>query len=370
MVQPRQTRVSQDGFEVHLLAGGSQQHEDAERELLGRGVLLPLPHRAVWARFCPAEAFWFVLVRDPQGRAAGGFTLEVSRNRALPGHLTLCGERFGDALPASTGAPALRALADLIRRDRRILRLDLEVFSPDGERRRALGEALAAAGLRPAPLVRSYPETLTSDLLLSDEEHLAALSVNTRRHIRAVHKRPVAIRLIEDGAFAPRVDDLLRETLQRTGGAHRPVDWRWPIALSQAAPRESRLVGLFRTDAEGPESLLAFAWGCCHGEYGHYDAAGSTRLSDLKMSFAYSLMWDLMCWARHSGARWWDFGGITEGHRGSDDPVGGISDFKRHFSTTVQQVGERWVLEPNPVRSGLARGVSAVATAIRQLRAR
>jgi lipid II:glycine glycyltransferase (peptidoglycan interpeptide bridge formation enzyme) len=77
-----------------------------------------------------------------------------------------------------------------------------------------------------------------------------------------------------------------------------------------------------------------------------------------------------MCWARRSGARWWDFGGITEGHRGSDDPVGGISDFKRHFSTTVQQVGERWVLEPSPVRSGLARGVSAFATAIRRLRAR
>jgi Acetyltransferase (GNAT) domain len=369
MVQPRQTRVGHDSFELHLLAGGSREHVDAERELLGRGVPLPLPHRAVWARFCPADAFWFVLVRDSQGRAAGGFTLEVSRSRALPGHLTLCSERLGDSLPVSIGAPALRALADLIRRDPRILRLDIEVFSADGERRRAIGEALDAAGLRPAPLTRSYPETLTSELLLSDDEHLAALSANTRRHIRAVHKRPVELRLIENDAFAPRVDDLLRETLQRTGGTHRPVDWRWRIALSQAAPGESRLIGLFRTDADGPESLLAFAWGCCHGEYGHYDAAGSTRLADLKMSLSYSLMWDLMCWARRGGARWWDFGGITEGHRGSDDPVGGISDFKRHFSTTVKQVGERWVLEPNPVRSGLARGVSALATAFRQLRA-
>jgi hypothetical protein len=79
-------------------------------------------------------------------------------------------------------------------------------------------------------------------------------------------------------------------------------------------------------------------------------------------------MWDLMCWARRNGASWWDFGGITEGQQGSDDPVGGISDFKRHFSTTVRLVGERWVLEPSFLRSGIAQGVGALARVIRQLR--
>lgn len=370
MVEPRQRRIDQEGYQVQLLAGGSPQHEEAERELLAHGVPLPLPHRAAWARFRPAAGFWFLLVRDSRGECAGGFMVEVSRSRALPGHLLLMSERFGDSLPSPAAAPALGALADLARRDRRILRLDVEIFSPDADRRHALAEALEGAGFSPAPLSRSYPETLTADLALSDEEHLAALSANTRRHVRAINKRPVALRLIEDAALAPRMDALIAETLQRTGGAYEPEDWRWKIELSRSAPEQSRLIGLFHTEIQGPESLLAFAWGCCHGEYAHYDAAGSTRRTDLKMSFAYALMWDLMCWARHNGARWFDFGGITEGHRDSDDPVGGISDFKRHFGSTVQQVGERWTLEPSPIRSGLVRTVLTIAHAIRPQRGR
>ena len=294
--------------------------------------------------------------------------LEVRRSRALPGHLLLLSERFGDSLPLEVAVPTLQGFASLMGRDSRILRVDIEVFSPDAGRRSALGKALAGAGFGPAQLTRSYVETLTGELLLPTEEHLATLSVNTRRHVRAIHKRPVALRLIEDDVFAPRLDALMEETLERTGGAYESQDWRWRIALSKAAPEVSRLIGLFRTDAEGPESLLAFAWGCHHGEYAHYDAAGSTRRSDLKMSFSYAVMWDLMCWARNHGARWWDFGGITSGHGGSDDPVGGISDFKRHFSSNVQQVGERWVLEPNPMRLGLAQGLTAVANAFRRVR--
>ena len=369
MVKPKQARAAQDGYEVQLLTGGGRQHEEAERELLSRGVPLPLPHRAVWARFRPAADFWFVLVRDGAGQCVGGFMLEVNTSRALPGHLLVHSERFGDSLRAELVAPAMRALAALMRGDHRILRLDIEVFAPDPTRRQVLGAALAAAGLRSAPLRRSYTETLTGDLLPSDEEHLAALSVNTRRHIRAIHKRPVVLRRIEDPALAPRLDVLLGETIQRTGGDHQSRDWQWKIALSQAAPHQSRLIGLFRTEAEGPESLLAFAWGCCHGEYAHYDAAGSTRPADLKMSFSYALMWDLMCWARQNGARWFDFGGITHGRMGSDDPLGGISDFKRHFGNAVQRVGEGWVLEPHAFRASLARGVTALANVVRQVRA-
>lgn len=364
MVEPRQTRIGRDGFDVRVLVGGSPEHVEAERELLERGIRLPVSHRAVWARFRPAAGFWFLVVHDARGVAVGGFMVEVSWSRVLPGHLLLFSERFGESLGESAAGPTLNALAGLVRQDRRILRAEIEIFSPDASRRQVLGEALTGAGFSKAPLSRSYAETLAGQLVLSDEEHLAALSANTRRHIRAVQKRPVAIRLIDDPRYGPRMNELLGETLERTGGAYESEDWGWRIALSQAAPSLSRIVGLFRTDRDGPESLLAFAWGCAHGEYAHYDAAGSTRRSDIKMSFSYALMWDLMCWARGTGARWFDFGGITEGTRQSDDPVGGISDFKRHFGDTVLKVGEKWLLEPSPMRSGLARGVTAIANAL------
>ncbi len=124
-------------------------------------------------------------------------------------------------------------------------------------------------------------------------------------------------------------------------------EWGSIIELGRVAPRLSRLVGLFRDGRSDPKSLLAFAWGCAHGEYAHYDAAGSTRPDDLRVPLAYALLWDLICWAKRGGAKWFDLGGITFGHRDSSDPLGGISDFKRYFSKQVVVVGQEWMLEPH-----------------------
>jgi lipid II:glycine glycyltransferase (peptidoglycan interpeptide bridge formation enzyme) len=158
--------------------------------------------------------------------------------------------------------------------------------------------------------------------------------------------------------------------MQRTGGSFETEDWRWRIALSQAAPELSRLIGLFRAETTGPESLLAFAWGCCHGDHAHYEASGSTRPPDLRVSLSYALMWDLMSWARHNGANWFDLGGVPEESVESGDSVGGITDFKRHFSDNIVRVGERWVLEPSALRSSVARGVGVLVKAARLLRSR
>jgi len=256
----------------------------------------------------------------------------------------------------------------LTRVDGRILRLDVEVFSRDANRRQTLGAAFAAAGFATATPSRSYHATLASELPASDQEHLDALSANTRRHIRAVNKHPLLLRPVVDYAFAGRMDALMRETMQRTGGFYESQDWGWRIALSQAAPELSRLIGLFRAETDGPESLLAFAWGCCHGDHAHYEASGSTRPDDLKVSLSYALMWDLICWARRNRVGWFDLGGVPVESTGSSSPVEGIADFKRHFGDTVLKVGERWILEPSALRSKMARSVGALAKFARRLR--
>jgi lipid II:glycine glycyltransferase (peptidoglycan interpeptide bridge formation enzyme) len=73
---------------------------------------------------------------------------------------------------------------------------------------------------------------------------------------------------------------------------------------------------------------------------------------------AYPLAWDLIRWARGQGAVIFDFGGISAGTAESDDPLGGISDFKRRFTDRVERVGEEWVYEPHPARAQLARWTS------------
>jgi len=135
--------------------------------------------------------------------------------------------------------------------------------------------------------------------------------------------------------------------------------------MSAAAPHLSRIAILRRTDVPEPEGVLAFVWGRKHGGVAEYGESGSTRADDLKVSTSYALLWDLMHWARGNGARWFDLGGITGGTTHSEDPLGGISDFKRRFSRHAIDVGEQWELEPHPARAAAARLLSRGADVLR-----
>ncbi len=150
----------------------------------------------------------------------------------------------------------------------------------------------------------------------------------------------------------------MREIMARTGGRHRRHDWPRLVEFCARHPGLARLVGRLHTEVSGPKSLLAFMLSFFHGDHAQYHTAASTGASCLRMSLSYAVAWDLMRWAKSQGATWFDFGGITVGTQGDpDDPLGGISDFKRFFSKQVVDVGEEWTLEPSRVRAGLARGV-------------
>ena len=68
-----------------------------------------------------------------------------------------------------------------------------------------------------------------------------------------ISKRPLALRPIHDPTWAPRMAAVHAETMGRTGGAGRgPDDFARSIRFAAAHPDLSHLVGLFRTDATGP----------------------------------------------------------------------------------------------------------------------
>lgn len=332
-----------------------------EEELLSVGYSLPLEHRTAWARYrSPAES-WFMPIRRADGALAAGFAVEVGLSRSLPGHVVLRAARFGQAWPADVREAGVAALEAMALRDPRVLRLHVELFVTNPEARAELERDLFARGFRAVADPRRYPQTVAIDLRPSEEDILASFSGTARRHIRAVRKHPVSIRAIDDVKWASRMNDIYVETMQRTDGGSRRREWNRCIGFANEHPELSRLVGLYRTDACGADSLLSFAWGCLHGDYVHYDAAASTRQTDLRMPLGYALVWDLCVWAKQRGATWFDFGGITAGHHGSDDRLGGISDFKRGFSSNVVSLGGEWVLEPRPLRARMARAVSSSA---------
>ena len=356
-----------DGFTLSVLRGVSAEREQWERALLESRGALPLPHRSAWATFqgAPADS-WLLTISDAAGRAVGAAAVHVARSRALPGHLLLRCERFGPGIAPEAQRAALRALMAIAHEQRRVLRLSVETFSIDPATRRALESEAEALGFTRMPATRSYEHTLVMSLDGDEAQVFASIHRNARQNVRAVAKNPVDVRAIDDPAYFPRLDQLSRETYARTGGAYDPTDWSKVVALSTAVPSASRLVGLHRTDVDGPQGLLAFAWGCGHGDHAHYSRSASTRDTTVRIPLLYPVLWDLISWAHRNGAKYFDLGGVTLGTAESGDPLGGISDFKRAFSRRVEQVGAEWDYEPRPAQAYAARVVSSASGLVKR----
>lgn len=350
-----------DGYEIQIVSGSDGRRTDLERDLDAAGVALPLQGRLAWRAVDAESGMIFGLVRNGTGRPLCGFGGRVGRSRAYPGFSIVRVERFAEECEAGAARAAVAALGEWVR-SRRVLRLHLEVHTTSQAMRTAVTEACVAFGWR-RHVMRSYAKTVKLDLTPAPEVIFDNLHATARRHIRAVEKRPVEIGVIDDPSFAGRMNELLRESLERTGGRFQRQPFAQLIRFANEHPRLARVVGLFRKDASGPEALIAFAVGYHHGSHTEYGHAGCTRQTDVRMPLMYGLAWDLILWSRDNGAQWFDFGGI-KGDTSSVESTDGIADFKRYFVRTAVDVGEEWVLEPHPIRAAVARGIVSVANGI------
>lgn len=359
------------GFQVCLLRGPSATRARLERELQLAGYALPLQHRVSWvdAQRRPGD-HWLLFVQDPAGRPCGAVGVQISPSRALPGHRLLRVERFGPGIQAAAYAATLQALISLARRDPRVLRLYVESLAFETNVRTALESILETAGFVRLPSPRCYEHTLVLGIDKDEESILASFHRTARQNIRNAAKFPVRVAPVANPAHFARLDEIAAETFARTGGRYTPVEWARIAAVGAREPEASRLVGLYRTDIEGPASLVAFAWACGHGHHAHYSFSGSTRNTDRRIPFLYPLLWDLIVWAKGSGARFFDFGGVTAGTLTSEDPLGGISDFKRYFTRRLVEVGAEWSYEPRPRRAHAARMMKSAATVLSRMLAR
>jgi hypothetical protein len=214
------------------------------------------------------------------------------------------------------------------------------------------------------PDPRFYLGTLILDIAPPEDAIFADLHPTARRHVRAVAKNPVTVGPVSDPAQGPRLETLIQESFGRSGGSPPDHDWANLIRFSRSHPGLSRIVGLYEEGRAEEDSLLAFAWGCFHGDHAHYAAAGSTRDTELNMPLTYGLVWDLILWAKLQGAVFFDLGGITSLRPGPGDPREGIARFKRSFSTRFTKVGAEVFLEPNPLAGSLVRTVGSGARAV------
>jgi hypothetical protein len=355
---------------VDRYCGVSDERRQAEAAILDRGHIFPLSGRVAWLEAFPDQQSCLFVVRDHAGTPIGGVAVEHVRSRALPGHWIWLVGRV-DPSSREVVTVALDAVIRAARADRTVLRVHFDIFSREPALRAQLTPLLMERSLKKLESPRGHQWTLVIDLANGAEPAWRALKGSVRRDIRIPERAPLEVRVVDDPALVPRMEALVAETYARTGGTAEESDFAGIMRLSRAEPGASRIFGLFRTDITGPDALVSFAWGCRHGSHMCYHVGASTRDPAVRRHpLAHAPLWALVNWAGAEGAKWFDLGGVTFGSKGSDDPLAGISDFKRSFTQDVVEVREEWQFEPHPMRARLARTLSNGATLAKRLRAR
>ena len=72
------------------------------------------------------------------------------------------------------------------------------------------------------------------------------------------------------------------------------------------------------------------------------------RLLLLSLPFNCFLLWELINWGRAAGCKQMDMGGVTEG--GPNDPLQGITRFKRGLTENEIEIGREMIYLARPLR--------------------
>ena len=341
---------------------------EAEHELDAHGFPIPLQSRALWGRVMRGQSRLQALVRDPDGHYVATLGFPLTATRALPGHRILRLETVGEAYASAAGKALIEQAVGFAKTGARVLRVVVELECRDPNARDMLRGELEAAGFIRGPAERVAPRTLALELAADEATLFNGLSRSTRQNVRAATKQGFLLRRIEESELDDRMNELLSESFERTGGRAEHVDWAAIRELCRQLPHRSNLTGAFRSSADGTQELVAFAWAMHHGDRAEYSHGASARIPGVTLRLLTPVLWELILWAKREGAAWFDFGGVTAGSTGSSDALGGISDFKRGFSKNEIDFGEEWVFEPSAMRAGLARLTSSTMERLRKRR--
>lgn len=347
---------------THLRQPGADWRSTAE-DLARAGVELPVASHPSFPSNGSRRSL--IVLHGPTGTLVWGALVEVRRSRLMPWQSIVRIPRMACPTDADTRDAVVDALLDLSRRTL-ALRLHAELYATDSESREGLRGALARRAFVPVPDPRTFERTILLALAPTEDELFSALHPTGRRGVRALQKNDLACLPITDPGLAPRMSELVRETMTRTRGSAARIDWPAIMGFVATEPDRARLLGVFRRRSAGAEDLLGFALGVRHGNTVEYDIAASSRPGDLRVPLLYAPTWELMRWARGVGATHFDFGGISSGSAGSADPTGGISDFKRYFSSTTIEVGTEMAYVPSARLSAAERFAASVLGQIRR----
>ncbi|MFI5348842.1 MAG: hypothetical protein ACHQ2Z_04810 [Elusimicrobiota bacterium] len=198
---------------------------------------------------------------------------------------------------------------------------------------------------------RRFPaRTRIIDLRPSIEEIFAEFPSKIRTKLRI--KKPEEIR-VEDLRSRGQIPDLqaaLNDSFLRSTDQRQGYDFESLFRVLEKSPESAAAFGFFLSDDWN--SPQAFISGVASAPLFEYTTAGSRSNARLRQfPFNYVLLWRLVEAAKARAALIFDMGGITEGS--PEDPLAGISEFKRRFPGFEVNIGREGLLELRPAKSRL-----------------
>lgn len=369
MVRPVGATFTSDGrqYVARLISGDMALQ--VQGQWIANASTFPLQQRADWSASDEAEG-WHALglwrvdhgVSDTPSALIG---LRSYTSRAMPGFFVVRALKLGPGIPDELRLPVLRAIREAGAMWPRLLRLHVELFEPNDARRTGAIAAARHLGFRLEPSPREYRHTLIVPLEGEPEDYRRSFHRMLFKNARKVERAGLFVRAFDDEALAPRLDALTDETMRRTGASAMRVNWIQRIRATAAHPNVYRLTGLFESAAPDAR-LLAFRWNGVAGEYADDLAAASTRSIDPtfgNIPMMPAILLDALEWARVSGAKWFDFGGIVLPDSPSYQQQHSITEFKLLFGGSIAEVGADLTFEPRPWLSSLAYRLSRLSRA-------
>jgi len=246
-------------------------------------------------------------------------------------------------------AELLKTMGELCLRHTSLMSLRMHCYLPGDNALGAAEKLLRDRGFEACD--RQAPaKTRIIDLRPSMAEVLAELPTQVRTKVKIKKPEEMSLGLLSSREQIPALQSALKDSFQRSTAEAYNFEFETLFKTLEDSPESAAAFGFFLSDE--PASPKAFISGVASPPLFEYTTAGSRSDARLrKFPFNYILLWRLVEAAKAGGALLFDMGGITDGT--PDDPLAGISDFKRRFPGFELSIGREGVLELSPLKCRL-----------------
>jgi len=222
---------------------------------------------------------------------------------------------------------------------------------------------MSRIGFGPSARPTVSGHTILLDLRDGEEALLRQARPSLRRSLRDVARLPIRCEAIESVSLVDRMREIKEASYARHGAAPPSLPLDGFVKTARAHPDAFSLIGLYRNDTIGADSLLAFEFATFDGRIATSEHAGmaSSRVNGRTVPGGYATLWESIRWAIRRGAVAFDLGGISTPADSSYAATQTINDFKFTFGGAIVPGLEReFVKHPKTLNARVMNSLECV----------